>query len=327
MQDTNFFKHLRILIGQDELKTVFGLLFKLLEFSPKLDDAIMQSARFEQIRNQIKNGTIHYSHAEITQNQIRSSLLDLIREIEVQSDLPEHSYEIENAISSIWGKNIIVGSSITAGGNIQIGDNNVFHYEDLKNRYFKYIILFFILPGVFLYLLYFVLVLSKPFNLTVYVQEEHPIPGLTFKSGNVTLFYEDKVEVQPIISSAIFRQIPPNLKGQKAKVLFESPGFQTIDTSFLLSDNILLPIRRDSTLAHIFGTIKDENDKSIQGAEITILDISTFSDSLGRFSLRIPLEKQRKEQRIRIYKKNYGEEDRTYPINNKEEYKFILKLN
>lgn len=124
MQTNNqFIRHLRNLIARDEVQAVLEQLRILLANTPKLDEAIQQSGRFENIRRQIRLGTVSHADANLTQNQIRAGLLKLLREIETQSTQPAFYREIENAISIINSKNLVVGSTISASGNVQIGDS------------------------------------------------------------------------------------------------------------------------------------------------------------------------------------------------------------
>ena len=146
MTPTACFNRIRAFIASDELPAALDLLRKLLANSPLLDEALHQSGRFENIRQQIRLGTVSASDANLTQNQIRAALLDLVREIENlggfsardsagASDGVTQSHpvtragtlrdEIERVISIIDSKNVVAGSDIsTGGGAVHIGDRN-----------------------------------------------------------------------------------------------------------------------------------------------------------------------------------------------------------
>ena len=155
MTPTACFNRIRAFIASDELPAALDLLRKLLAHSPLLDEALHQSGRFENIRQQIRLGTVSASDANLTQNQIRAALLDLVREIEdlggfsagdsagdsdgvTQSHPVTHAGtlrdEINRAISIIDSKNVVAGSDIsTGGGDVHIGDRNEHthhHYGD-----------------------------------------------------------------------------------------------------------------------------------------------------------------------------------------------------
>ena len=144
--DTNaFLSNIRDLIAHDDLTAALLQVRGLLENSPKLDEALLQSARFHDIRKQIRLGMVSHEEANLTQNQIRAGLLDLLREIEegiegtrsqdidrVTSSHPVNILreEMERAISIVKSKNMVVSSTITAGGNVHIGDKTISQTAD-----------------------------------------------------------------------------------------------------------------------------------------------------------------------------------------------------
>jgi predicted HTH transcriptional regulator len=114
------------LIGKDELALAIQNLCALLKGSPKLDEAILQSARYNDVIKQIRLGIIDFEQANMTKNQIRYALLDLLREIEAQESKAEINAEIELFLSKqpiIQGKNIITGT-IQSEKEIRIGDTD-----------------------------------------------------------------------------------------------------------------------------------------------------------------------------------------------------------
>ncbi len=123
-----YIKNIRNLIAQDELNEALKQLRVLLEKSPQLDEAILQSARFHDIRRQIRLGIVNYTEANLTQNQIRAGLLDLLSEIEdrtaensTRTDAPALHQEMERAISVANSENVVIDSTINAGGDVNIG--------------------------------------------------------------------------------------------------------------------------------------------------------------------------------------------------------------
>lgn len=338
-----FHEKIRQLIASDEINEAIQLLQQLLKNSPKLNEAILQSSRLSDISRQIRLGMVDDNQANITKNKIRSGILELLEEIEAQETaLPAVQGEVAQfAAIHISRKNIVTGN-VSAGGNIIIGDTQttidrqvnigggtyieqqtVNRSEDTRSRYIKYALFGFALPGLFLFLLYWYFVLSRPFNLSVSVLEAHPVPGLPFKEGSVTLRFGDKTENLPIVTETIFKQIPASQKNETARLTFEAPGYQTIDTTFLLSENLLLPIRRDNSLARIFGTVRDDQGSPLADVQISVQDITISSDVSGHFLLDIPFEKQRTEQRVLAIKPGYKPWDFTFPVM-QEEVRIIL---
>ena len=122
----SFIETIGELIGKDELALAIKNLYALLKDSPKLDEAILQSARYNDVIKQIRLGIVDFEQANITKNQIRYALLDLLREIEYQETKPEINTEIRLFLSNqpiIQGKNITTGS-IQSEKEIIIGDNH-----------------------------------------------------------------------------------------------------------------------------------------------------------------------------------------------------------
>ena len=104
------------MVGNNDLQNAINYLHKVLKNSPKLDDIIMQSARFTDIMKQIRLGLVDFEQANITKNQIRYGLLDLAREIEkCAEDNPEIIKDIEK---KSLPTNISIQISTGSGDNI-----------------------------------------------------------------------------------------------------------------------------------------------------------------------------------------------------------------
>ena len=85
-QIQSFVNNVRLLIGENDLKTALDELQRFLKDSPKLDEMLMHSARFQDVLNHIHLGTIDFDKALITKNQINKGVLELLCEIEQQRD-------------------------------------------------------------------------------------------------------------------------------------------------------------------------------------------------------------------------------------------------
>jgi Effector-associated domain 11 len=126
-----YIKSVREKIARNDLSGALRQLRALLDNAQQLDEVLLQSARFHAIRQQIRLGTVSHAEANLTQNQIRVGLLELVSEIEqsvgATSSRPDTAAlraEVEHAVSIVNSKNVVVGSTITAGGDVQIGDKN-----------------------------------------------------------------------------------------------------------------------------------------------------------------------------------------------------------
>ncbi len=120
-----FIAHIRELIAKDDFKTAIQQLSALLKDSPLLDEAVQQSACYNNVMKQIRLGLVDFASANIAQNQLRYGLLELLREIDEQAqDKPNIKTEVEHYAVK-YEKNVVKNSTITAGGNVTIGDTKI----------------------------------------------------------------------------------------------------------------------------------------------------------------------------------------------------------
>lgn len=117
-------------IAGDEIQEAIQALRGLLANSPQLNEVLVQSARYTDILKQIRLGTVDFEQANVTKNQIRLGLFDLLSELERQEMAPAIQQEMQQAIAIVNSKNVVSGSTITAGGNIHIGDKNITQQAD-----------------------------------------------------------------------------------------------------------------------------------------------------------------------------------------------------
>ena len=85
---------IRDLIAKNRLDEALQSLHTLLDNSPLLDEAILHSARWRDIREQIRKGAVGHEIADVAKNQIRDGLLGLLREIEEREQQPAIREEI-----------------------------------------------------------------------------------------------------------------------------------------------------------------------------------------------------------------------------------------
>ena len=145
---SSFIAKIRKQIAAGELPKALDLLKKLLANSPQLDEAIQLSGRFQSILQDIRRGIVSHEDAQVTQNQIRWALLEFLRDMEQTPETglmellteidqqinqqPSLREEVERAISIINSKNVVVDSSIQAGGNVEV------HIGDIVYQALKY---------------------------------------------------------------------------------------------------------------------------------------------------------------------------------------------
>ena len=124
MNTTQFIHQIRDYIGQNKLETALLQLRLLLENSTRLDEVLHQSARFEAIRQEIRLGKVSHEEATLTENQIRTGLLDLLRELETQVDTGTLRKEVEQAVSIVHSKNAGANSNISVRGDVHVDHKN-----------------------------------------------------------------------------------------------------------------------------------------------------------------------------------------------------------
>jgi len=189
----------------------------------------------------------------------------------------------------------------------------------------KYAVYYFLLPllvlsGAILSFYYF-----QPTDLTVKVKEKQSIPGLSFKQGELSLFYGDKSETKEIKDEVIFKQIPSKYKNNKLKLSFHANGYISCDTLVKTGQLVELAIIRNNSLGLIFGTVKNENMQPMKDVKISVKDIQVLTDENGKFRVEIPFEKQAEEQRLSAYKPGYQTWDFTGVPSQTNEWKILLK--
>jgi len=81
-----YLTQIRTQIANGELSLAIQSLLTILYNSPKLDEAVQQSARFQAINQQIRLGIIGNEEATLSKNQITWGILELLRNLEQNQD-------------------------------------------------------------------------------------------------------------------------------------------------------------------------------------------------------------------------------------------------
>lgn len=87
-------KHLHQLVAKGDLKMTIEELKNILSKSNRLNEIIMQSARYNSLKEKIRLGMIDLETAAISENKITFAVLELINEID-EAILSEPSIEQE----------------------------------------------------------------------------------------------------------------------------------------------------------------------------------------------------------------------------------------
>jgi Effector-associated domain 11 len=322
-----FIAHIRALIAKDDFKTAIQQLSALLKDSPCLDEAVLQSARYNNVMQQIRLGLVDFASANTAQNQIRNGVLELLREIEEQAQVkPNIKTEVEHYAVK-YEKNVVKNSTITAGGNVTIGDTIHQTESDTSRRIRLFLLVFVPILAIALGIGYYQYQrLKEPLTLTVLVTDATPNPNIPFEEAKVTLTYGGKPETQIVEKEATFKEIPPRFRDNRVDIKCEADGFVSVQSIFMLSGNTLtIPLSRDNSLATIFGHVKDEKGYGLADVELTVQDITVLSSASGFYSLPIPPVKQWEKQRLRAFKQGFKNWDFETPVLSGTPVDIILK--
>lgn len=326
-----FISELRKLIAEDKLEVVLKRLQAFLENSPLLNDVIMQASRLQSVRQQVRLGIVDYRDSTLTKNQITAGLLDLLDEVALQENNPLIRQEMAAAVSIINSKNVVQGSTISAGGNVNIGDTITTHSESKSSQRLKIFLYAFVpILAIVLAVVYFQYERQQiPLTVKVNIDHKTPNPELGSPSGKLTFSYGQQTDVKENVSeSAIFESIPANVAGESVQFTYVAKGFREIDTSLTLKADaiITLPVFRNNDLASLQGVINDDMGNPLAGVSVSLDCCSATTDAAGRFKLSIPFRSQRKSQRIDLFKAGYAPKSTTTPVFPGETFRdFLLK--
>ena len=127
MSNDEYLNQIKRLVGNNKLEAAIKELGSLLKDSPQLNEAIIQSARYNDVMEQIRIGTISLEEAELTKNRIRKGVLDLVDYINSQAEKdPYLNSEILGFLAKRTGihiennKGVFIGNKIELGGDLNI---------------------------------------------------------------------------------------------------------------------------------------------------------------------------------------------------------------
>lgn len=140
---------------------------------------------------------------------------------------------------------------------------------------------------------------NQPVDVTIGLVEKsvhnENLPPL--KDAVVTIEFGDKIEVDTIRSienSAIFKEIARKHMNSEARMMVECRNYLPVDTTLLLTNNVDLHIRRDST---VYGDVHFKlwnlsKGCTVANIEVEIAGRKVTSDQDGLITLFVPLHEQ-----------------------------------
>jgi hypothetical protein len=140
---------------------------------------------------------------------------------------------------------------------------------------------------------------ASTFSLTVYVHGETSRNDLVLRnSGYVFVDLDGDRRSQPILENgqAYFPAIPDRFRGQEVPIWVEAKGFEPTKTDQkerVDGASLYLAVRRKS--GRVSGRVQDQNGNPIADADLSLVGLSTHSDSSGHFEFVIPGERLEQE--------------------------------
>lgn len=334
MDTKQFLAHIRRLIAGDHIQDALVQLREFFRNSPRLNEVLVQSARYEYILKQIRLGTADRDVAIVEKNRVTLGLLELLNEIEPEELPPGIREEANRAASGVarefnlivGSKNVVTNTTFESGSQVRIGDDYVQTESGFSRRLrFALFILVPLLAAVGAYYWYYANVLKQPLNLKVLIENGTSNPELAEPSGRLTLIYGGKSEVKEAVGEeAIFENIPASFKEQPVRLKYVADGFIPVDTTFPLDKAIHIQVRRNEDLARIKGLVSDESGDPLEGVKVSTSCCTTLTDPSGNFVLDIPFSDQRNQQRVNFYKPSYQTKDLNTPVIPGELLRIIL---
>ena len=169
----------------------------------------------------------------------------------------------------------------------------------------KNILCFLIIPFILLAGGYLIYDHFRPLRMLVKVKELHKNPLVPFQAGQLTFSYNDTTITRTIRKGIYIEDINYHFKKQPARMTLESPGYFPLDTQIIMDKEVKLFVQRDARLKHLNGEIVDKKGKPMDSVLVKIKSNSTYTDSLGRFSIDIDSAKQQYNQDVWMSKPGF----------------------
>lgn len=141
---------------------------------------------------------------------------------------------------------------------------------------------------------------SQPVNVEMRLNEtsvhNDQLPPLRDAIVTLTLDNETKIDtIHSLEDNTLFRNIPHHFLNSKVRVCVECPDYLPVDTSFLLTESVLVDIRRNPD---VYGKVRfllwnADKEQTAPNAEIDIDGHRAKADEQGVVELSIPLAEQK----------------------------------
>jgi len=159
---------------------------------------------------------------------------------------------------------------------------------------------------VFIGALFYTWHINTPIDIVAYVQEKSVHNGNlpSFENAEVTFIFPNKTErdtIHSVNDSIVLKEIAHRNLNQLVRAKVTCKGFIDVDTTFYLTQRILLNVSRDPS---VFGDIhfllyNQEKEEFVSYTALEIDGRTIYSDKEGHVSLFIPLANQKKKYHIK----------------------------
>lgn len=148
-------------------------------------------------------------------------------------------------------------------------------------------------------------IINKPVDVNLRLNEisahNGNLPPL--RDAIVILTLDNETKTDTIISlddSVVFKNIPHGFLGENVRVSFKCKDFVSVDTSMLLSENMMIGIYRNKD---IYGNVRfkiwdHKTESVVKDAAIFIEGMKVTVDSNHMYSLSIPVENQKVKYKV-----------------------------
>ena len=146
---------------------------------------------------------------------------------------------------------------------------------------------------------------NQPFHSTVSLYEETPavqaLPPMHDAVLTLSLPDEERSDTIHAFSESVrFRYLPARLKNKEVRMQVCAPDYLPLDTTVMLTEDLQLPLRRNPAVYGALSATLIVNGEPAARTSIRIEGYETTTDTNGRFSLFIPLDRQRKTYTVTL---------------------------
>lgn len=173
---------------------------------------------------------------------------------------------------------------------------------------------------------------NQPFNFTLQIygwkgKQHNPLSS----HGTINLYFGDKIERAEINSQreANFINIPAEYKNKKVSVVLNDLKGEP----YFLKDSVTEIVKNGKVFLQVNfrgldvleGIVIDAvTGSGLYKATVIVAEISTFTDSNGKFRINIPQQLQETEQRVEIFKDDYNSRVNTIPMMGNHKHRIVL---